>query len=195
MDRRTLLRAVGAGSLAATGLSGTGGATAGSDRRREVRPDRLSASDWEWESVTDGDASTAVIDQYNLDLQVFKCSYAELSANFGSMTGAVRLVFDYETESDQWYEQPGLAIYQNDDEVFSTGFPNQVGGIVEGSTEVISGVDGDTTISFYIEPSQYCGNPDHANTYLRIRNMFMLIGVVPGSEDLEPRVNHVERSR
>lgn len=195
--RRRLLATIG--TLAGTGtIAGCSGVLDGSDDESDAEEnashdavdengtdaDAPADDGWvappdaadEWETRTENDADVTVDAPDALDLRVHQCSTAEASTRIADGTGTLRIAFDYETEAEQWYEGPRVYVVEDGEErgpleEGSAALDVEEYDTVEGSVDTTVDVDGAVDLSFRIEPSDHCGNGDHANTFLRIRNL------------------------
>lgn len=104
-------------------------------------------------------------------LRIYRCSRANLSQTF--VIDDTSLSFDWETYAEQWWEQAAWKLTVGDVTIIDEGLSMRDHGGYSGTRTVdVSPYIGQTaTIEFRMVPSSFCGNPDHANTYLRIDNV------------------------
>lgn len=136
----------------------------------------------EWQKSTKSDASVEINNQSNLDLRVYKCSNASATREYNSGKEEVTISLDYEFESEQWYEIPYLVVRQDGEKVYETDrgssekgsgnldFKRDSYSTTTGSFEQTVSVSGTFEVKIGLEPSRFCSNGDHANTYFRIEN-------------------------
>lgn len=106
------------------------------------------------------------------ELRIYQCSHASLQQTF--IISGPTLNFDWQAAADSWYEDPGWKLTIQGVDVISEGLPTQQGSTTSITTNVadVSAYVGQTaTLTFYINPGSYCGNGDHANTYLWVDNI------------------------
>lgn len=131
----------------------------------------------DWETTTDGDADATVVDDTALDLRVYRCSTAEARTDLGSVTGGLDVAFDYTVTAEGWYESTTVAIVEDGEEralqdvADGVSIEKEESATTEGSVDATVDVDGQVALAFRLEPSQYCSNGDHANTFFEVRNI------------------------
>ena len=149
-----------------------------SDKETSDEETRSESSNLGWKTKTEGDANINIITEESLGLRVFKCSTAVATKQLGETSGEIEISFDYELETDQWFEQGMFVVIEDGKEKYRS-FENGQDTLINhtrGKTETGSvnetiSVDGDVSIDFRIEPSPYCDAGDHGNTYLRVENV------------------------
>src|SRR5580693_3258523 len=67
----------------------------------------------DWTTQTDNFASVSVDPQNNVDLSVFKTSWAKADANLGNLNGSLDITFDWTTTAQGWYEVPAVSLATN----------------------------------------------------------------------------------
>ena len=104
-------------------------------------------------------------------LRVYQCSEAHLSQSVVIDGGT--LTFDWQTGTDNWMELPEWKLTIGGTVIYNEMFTLNKGTGYSGTKTVdVSPYIGQTAVlEFYILPSIYCANGDHANTYLWIDNV------------------------
>jgi hypothetical protein len=133
----------------------------------------------EWEATTDGDGDVDVRTPTALDVRVFKCSNAFATKRFNATSTEATVAFDYEVESEEWYEAPYLIVREGGEIVYESQnidtddktFTVESYGTASGSFERTVSVSDPFTIEMGIRPSNYCSAGDHANTFFRVRGL------------------------
>lgn len=149
-----------------TGLPGESGTT--------VFTDDFEGGIGAWETATWGGYNGDVTaDDGRMRLRVYRCHNAQATHDLGTHSGTLRVSFDWEVNADQWWEHTDWALETADgQEIPYTVVSGQdvprpgYRGDRSGSVTVEAEVDGPVRVRFYIEPSSYCSNFDHADTYL-----------------------------
>jgi hypothetical protein len=132
-----------------------------------------------WTASTTGDASVSGAAD-GVSLRAYRCANATATRSLDA--GATSVSFDYEIESDQWWELPYVEILVDGAVVWAGGvgasdaadetvFDISAGDTTTGSVTKELDVAGETAIRFGITPSKHCSSGDHGNTWLRIENL------------------------
>jgi hypothetical protein len=134
------------------------------------------SDDLETQSTDTGDV---IADNGRMRLRVHQCYFVQSRQHLGTFEGNLTVSFDWETASDQWQEKVGWRLVNatsgesipyevvSGTDVQSPGYS----GNKQGSVTVHTQVDGPVAVEFYVTPSTYCGNGDHANTYIWVDNV------------------------
>ncbi|WP_435365411.1 hypothetical protein [Haloarchaeobius sp. DYHT-AS-18] len=131
-----------------------------------------------WNTSTTSNAGVTV-DDGRMRFRVYKCNTAAAVHDLGEQSGTLEISFSWETEADEWYEIPDWELQDADGnaieyevlsgtDVRGAGDP---GGQRGGSVTVQATVDGPVSIRFALEPSRYCSNFDHADTYFWVDDL------------------------
>jgi hypothetical protein len=135
-------------------------------------------TDADIETVTTENAdATIVSDDLSgggaLDFRVFKCNTARAEISLGDRDTTLDLSFDYESSRDDaFWENPFVQVVVDDRAVFRDQFgPTQGNNPRTGSVDESIPVDGDVVVEFGIDPSPFCRNFDHANTFFSVSNL------------------------
>ena len=152
---------------------------------------KSTTNDIEWTKQIRNDASIDFT-QTGLILRVNKTSIALARMYLPNIVGNVSLNFDYEIQSDGWWEIPGVSISNQEASAFSLSNCNHelnsiycgnliaVGnkelkikefGSQSGSFKANFNIPEKSSINFFIIPSQYSNNSDHGNTVFKINNL------------------------
>jgi len=113
-----------------------------------------------------------------VSLQAYRC--ADATATRSLDAGATSVSFDYEIESDQWWELPYVEILVDGAVVWAGGvgasdaadetvFDISAGDTTTGSVTKELDVAGETAIRFGITPSKHCSSGDHGSTWFANR--------------------------
>ena len=116
-------------------------------------------------------------------LRIYQCSNAYMEQTF--VVDRDTLTFDWQTYSDNWYEDAGWNLIIGGTTVISEGLATAKSGGYSGTKTVnVSTYMGQTaTIKFQVTPGTYCRNGDHANTYLWVDNV-TLTNTTTGTLDI-----------
>jgi hypothetical protein len=144
----------------------------------------ISKDKWSKESVNN--ASVDLTDS-GVYLRVFRTSYASAALKLGSTSRQHRVSFDWEIQTDGWWEGAGVSILNDSVKDFnlrSCDTQHNCGKVILSAggadlpikyAKTTSGryeatVDA-TSLVFFIVPSGSSANGDHGNTFFRIKNL------------------------
>jgi predicted ribosomally synthesized peptide with SipW-like signal peptide len=151
-------------------------------------------------STTGNDADATVVSEDlsgggELDLRVFRCNTTQVDIVYGDLDTALAIAFDFEiSRTDAFGEDAYVRVYEDGDTVAETGRDLSIiqdrddleggdglivtdrqadegGSIISGRVTGIVDVDGDASIRFGIESSDFCSNDDHADTHFDVSNL------------------------
>ncbi len=123
-----------------------------------------------WSVNTSGNAD-AIADNGTVRLRVYKCSNVLVSHNIGKVNGNITIDFDWDILSEGWWEGATWKLLVNDKPVVDYVFMGSAYGNIAGHVTQDLKVKGDTVLQYAIDPSPYCSNGDHYNTYYWIDNI------------------------
>jgi len=162
-----------------------------------------------WNTQTLNNASASVAANSDVSLRVFQTSWASAVGDLGSLDGSLTISFNWGIRDDGWWEVPGVSLDTAGASPFQipacrpitdmqgcgnviasaagtgalTQFPMPVGGSTTGTYSNTFSVQGQTNLVFFLVPSFYSSNGDHANTYFNITNLDLnYVAAVPEPE-------------
>lgn len=124
----------------------------------------------DWIQNANGD-SGATADNGRMRLRVWKCFAVNVYKDLGFVSGQVTIDFDWQSQSEGWWENIGWKIVVDGVEVLNEGLPIRQYGGYSGHTTKTVNVNGNARLLFWEEGGRWCGNGDHYNTYLWVDNV------------------------
>jgi hypothetical protein len=129
----------------------------------------------EFQLTTTNNADATVVNDSlsgdgQLRFEVFRCNTARAELPLGEVDSTLSLSFDFESRrNDSFWEIPYARVIEDGSIVVDIRMaPNQGNNPKTGRIDESIDVDGDVSVEFGIEPSRFCSNFDHADTFLTI---------------------------